>query len=134
MRCFLGYSPCHSTCPPRVSAQTRPGLRGRVAAYHGDLSVQARRDVHAAFMHDRLTVGGRGVAAAGGKLVVRAPLQALVCSCLNVHIAMNALHHCSTKVPCSSAHHAGGGCDGGIWHGCAFKHGCWGTCAPCWGT
>ncbi|PRW18345.1 putative ATP-dependent DNA helicase [Chlorella sorokiniana] len=34
----------------------RPGLRGRVAAYHGDLSVQARRDVHAAFMHDRLTV------------------------------------------------------------------------------
>jgi len=27
-----------------------------VAAYHGDLSVQARRDVHAAFMHDRLTV------------------------------------------------------------------------------
>lgn len=64
---------------PKILVQTRPGLRGRVAAYHGDLSVQARRDVHAAFMHDRLTVGGLGVAAAGGKLVVRAPVQVLVC-------------------------------------------------------
>lgn len=49
--------PCGGTL-----AQARPGLRGRVAAYHGDLTVQARRDVHAAFMHDRLTVGGQGLA------------------------------------------------------------------------
>lgn len=31
-----------------------------MAAYHADMSQQARADVHAAFMHDRLTVGGAG--------------------------------------------------------------------------
>jgi superfamily II helicase len=36
--------------------QTKSGLQERVAAYHADLSIQQRRDVHGAFMHDRILV------------------------------------------------------------------------------
>lgn len=36
--------------------QGQRGLAGRVGSYHSDLSVQRRRDVHAAFMHDELQV------------------------------------------------------------------------------
>ena len=50
----------HAALAGSLLLQRQAGLEGRVAAYHGDLSIQERRAVHAAFLHDNLTVGAVG--------------------------------------------------------------------------
>ena len=72
LACLLvGLWPALHPLPPRCASparppsalclQSKPGLKGRVAAYNGDMSVPERRRVHQAFMNDDLMVGWLGV-------------------------------------------------------------------------